>query len=403
MVVILGESCNGLSFARSLGRRGIPTLMLASEGLLGAFTRYGKVVMLPCPDRFPHEWVAFLEFVGSRLHMPGVLFAASDVYCLMVSRHREALQRHFRFVAPDPLIVERTLNKRCQYETARSAGVPTPTTHFPDSRQEASRIAAELSYPCILKPYMSRTARAILGKQKVLVVHSKEELIAAYEEVTRAAAPFMIQEIIPGEDSCLFGYLAFWDGEGRERAWVTKRKLRQYPPQFGDGSLQVTVEAPQVVELSRRLIRAFDYRGFVGVEFKFDARDESYRLIEMNPRTVSGNQIAISAGVDFPWIAFQYLTGGELALESTTPGRRPVKYVNEEWDIQAFLALRKLGMLNLRGWFGSLRHAQAKAFWAWDDPLPALAGLARFARWLLTAEPSKGPTRSRANPPQVGR
>ena len=75
----------------------------------------------------------------------------------------------------------------------------------------------------------------------------------------------MVQQIIPGGDRALVGYLAFWDG-GREIAWLTKRKLRQNPPGFGDGSLQVSAELPEVAELSRRLLRALDYRGFVGVD-----------------------------------------------------------------------------------------------------------------------------------------
>ena len=144
--------------------------------------------------------------------------------------------------------------------------------------------------------------------------------------------------------------------------------------------------------MSRRLLRAFDYRGFVGVEFKFDARDQRYYLIEINPRTVSGNQLAISAGVDFPWIAFQYLIGGNPEVKPSALGRPAVTYVNEEWDVQAFLSMRKTGALNLRGWLGSLRQARAKAFWAWDDPLPALVGLGRLARLLFFPRRGKTPS-----------
>ena len=115
----------------------------------------------------------------------------------------------------------------------------------------------------------------------------------------------MVQEIVPGDDTALFGYLAFFDEEGVEVAWLTKQKLRQHPAQFGDGSLQITVDAPEVAALSRRLLGAFDVRGFVGVEFKRDERSGTYYLIEINPRTVSGNQLAISAGVDFPWIGYR--------------------------------------------------------------------------------------------------
>jgi predicted ATP-grasp superfamily ATP-dependent carboligase len=176
----------------------------------------------------------------------------------------------------------------------------------------------------------------------------------------------------------LFGYLAFWDAEGVERAWLTKQKLRQHPPNFGDGSLQITADVPEVAELSRRLLRAFCYRGLVGVEFKHDARDGSYRLMEINPRTVSGNQLAITAGIDFPAIAYEYLSGCRLGIDQAQTFRPGVKFVNEEWDLKAYLALRKTGRMSVGHWLRSLRGTQARAIGAWDDPFPVVVVLWRF-------------------------
>jgi predicted ATP-grasp superfamily ATP-dependent carboligase len=374
LAVILGGSCNGLSFARSLGRRGVPTLVLESEPLLGNYTRYAKVIRLPPVEPFAEEWLTLFRAIGARLVAPGILFSTSDIHSLWVSRHAEALAGAFRFLVPDRGTLERILDKRSQYEAARAAGVPIPAVHFPASVEEMDQVRATLPYPCLLKPYDSQEARVKLGA-KVVVVGSETELRSAYERITRMGVRVMVQEIIPGEDSELFGYLAFWDDIEGERAWVTKRKLRQYPPGFGDGSLQETVEVPEVARLSRLLLRAFGYRGFVGVEFKRDSRDGSYRLMEINPRTVSGNELAIRAGVDFPWIGYQYLTG---VPPEPAAFRRGIRYVNEEWDVQAYLALRRAGVLSLGGWLASLRGVQAKAFAAWDDPLPLLVGLWRL-------------------------
>lgn len=379
LAVILGGTCNALSFARSLGRRRIPTLMLESDRFLGTYTHYSKVILLPALDRFAQEWLDLLEFVGSRLPAPGVLFPTGDFHTLFVSRYREALQRYFRFLVPDLEILERIVNKRSQYEAARAMGVPIPEVSFPDSFEEASLLATAQSYPCLLKPYTSEPGRRKLAG-KLVVVHSKAELIDEYDRITGMNVPLMIQEFIPGKDSALYGYLGFWDTLGVERAWVTKQKLRQYPSQFGDGSMQITVEAPRVAELSRHLLKTLSYRGFVGIEFKLDERYGTYRLIEINPRTVSGNQLAISAGIDFPWIGYQYLTGSGPEGPLSGPFRRQVKYVNEEWDVQAYLSLRKSRDITFRSWLDSLRGVQAWAFGAWDDPLPLLAGLWRVLR-----------------------
>ena len=57
LAIVMGGSVNGLSFVRSLGRRGIPTLLLDSERLIGTYSRYGTTVLLPQPGKSPDEWV----------------------------------------------------------------------------------------------------------------------------------------------------------------------------------------------------------------------------------------------------------------------------------------------------------------------------------------------------------
>ena len=377
--VILGSSVNALSFARSLGRRRIPTLLLDSECLIGSYTRYGEFILLPRAEEDSDGWINILELIASRLDTRAVLFPTTDVHCLLVSQHSDLLRQYFHFIVPAAETVERIVNKRSQYDIAQAAGIPIPKTYFPYSLEETIQLSSNLTYPCMLKPYISHTGRKELFNKKVQPVNSQTELISAFERLRESGQLFMVQEIIPGEDNALYGYLAFWNVEGQELAWLTKQKLRQNPPHYGDGSLQISVEAPEVAELSRRLLRSFNYSGFVGVEFKFDARDSTYRLIEINPRTVSGNQLAISAGIDFPWIGYQYLTDSTSETLQTYSFRSGVKCVNEEWDIQAYLALRQSGALSLRHWLRSLRGAKP-AIGAWDDPLPLFEGFWRLLK-----------------------
>lgn len=391
LAILLGNgSVNDLSFARSLGRRGVPTLMLASKQLLGSYTRFGLVVGMPAVEERAAEWMELLDLVASRVATPAVLFATADPHCIWVARQAERLHRSFRFLLPSAETVERIINKREQYAVAEAAGVKIPKTFYPESVADVERLADTLSYPVILKPHQAHLGRERLRNRKVLVLNSPSELRSAYVQYADGGS-FMIQDVIPGGDDALFSYSAYWDEDGREQAWLTRQKLRQYPPTFGDGSCQRTVDAPAVADLSRRLLRAFNYRGLVGVEFKWDVRDKTYRLMEINARTVSGNQLAISAGIDFPWIAYRHLAGFNDA--PTPPFQTQVQYVNEEWDIQAFWALRKAGRLTFWSWLSSLRGTKAWALSAVDDPMPLLAGIWRIIPRLL-ARVRSGPPAS---------
>ena len=381
--IVMGGSVNGLSFVRSLGRRGISTLLLDSEPLVGTYSRLGKTILLPPPGKSPDEWMGLLEFLGSRLPGPGVIFATSDVHGVFVSEHAKVLERYFRFLVPTAEATAQIVDKKVQYTIANSLGIPIPQTYFPKDLEEVRSVSSDMTYPCIVKPYKAHEGRGKIGNKKVVVVEEKQSLVSVFESIGDGEPSFMVQEIIRGEDDTLYGYLAFWDSNHQEHAWLTKRKLRQYPPHYGDGSLQETIECQEVAQLSRRLLQAFNYQGFVGTEFKFDARDGSYRLMEINPRTVSGNQLCISAGVDFPGIGYQYLTGCDLGIDPARPFERGVRYVNEEWDFKAYLALRESGELTLGSWLRSLRGVKANALWASDDPMPLLVTMYRALRAFL--------------------
>lgn len=359
-------SVNDLSFARSLGRRGVPVVMLAGADLLGTYTRFARVLRIEGEE----EWRDVLDRVADACAGRPVLFPTCDAHCAWLAGRPELASRFQALLTP-PDVTTQLLDKRAQHELATSLGIPVPATFAPADRTELEAVAAQLAYPCLLKPRVGGGVRA-RGAAKVAVVASRDALLEEYPVRTAGGRTWLVQELIPGDDDALVGYLGLWDGD--ELAWVGKRKLRQFPPGYGDGSLQVTEHVPDIVEPSRRLLAAVGFRGFAGIEWKRDPRDGAYRLIEINPRTVSGNELAVRAGVDFPWLAYRYLTAGEMPSASFQPG---VKYVNEEWDLQAFCALRRQARLTTWQWLRSLRGAKARAIAAWDDPRPLLVGLWR--------------------------
>lgn len=371
--LVLGASVNGLSFVRSLERRGVPTLLLDTQARTGAYTRLGQVLTLP-PETDDAAFLDRIERIVEQLPRRGVLFATSDATNELVARCAEILAKHLDFIVPPADLIRRIIDKRTQYPAAAAAGIPIPRTYFPASAADLHAVARELEFPCILKPYVSHR-RPI--RRKVIEIGSACELLESYRQHEGPGVHYMVQEIVPGGDDALFGYLGFWDAAGRERAWLTKRKLRPYPPGFGDGSYQESVTCEEVADQARDLLSTLGYRGLVGVEFKRDPRDGVFRLMEINPRTVSGNQLAVSAGVDFPWIAYRHLCG----LRIDTPRFRPgVRHVNEEWDLKAFLLLRRHGTLGTRAWIRSLLTTDSFALGARGDWRPLLVAFYRLVK-----------------------
>ena len=121
----------GLSAIRSLGRVGVPVVGLDYDRRnVGFASRYCTAKRCPHPLQQQHELVSYLRDEGEQLVEPGILFPASDDFLLLISRHRDVLQERWRIALPTAELVEAILNKRQQYELARSAGVPYPTTYL---------------------------------------------------------------------------------------------------------------------------------------------------------------------------------------------------------------------------------------------------------------------------------
>ncbi len=370
---MLGVTTNGLSFVRSLGRRGIRVWMLdGSPGNPCMRSRCGTPVRLPDIGDHPDAWLSAVMERALRASSPPVLIPTGDEHLLLVSEHREMLAPHLRFRIPPPGLPEILCDKRLQYEALEERGWTIPKTAYPEAPCDIARFAEEtVGFPCLLKPYASHRWRRRGTGVKLRAAWSEPELRAAWDEMTAAGVPALLQEVVPGGDDRFHGYLAYYDAAGLPRAAFTKRKLRQHPPRFGNGSFQVSTRDPELADLSDRVLRSLNYQGLVGIEFKRDERDGELRLIEINPRSVSGNQLPIDCGVDFPYVYYRDAIGEP--LPRVDGYRSGVRYVHLGWDVQAMLAKRRSGEITAARWLRSLAGVRSNALFSWRDARPALA------------------------------
>ena len=115
----------------------------------------------------------------------------------------------------------------------------------------------------------------------------------------------MVQEIISGPDTNLFKLQAYINSKGKMSVKFFWNKIRQHPPMFGVGRVGISTERnEEVEELSERLLRKANYRGYFSIEFKKDPGDNQLKLMEVNVRMPRNNMLATSCGVNFPWIIY---------------------------------------------------------------------------------------------------
>jgi D-aspartate ligase len=156
-------------------------------------------------------------------------------------------------------------------------------------------------------------------------------------------------------------------------ASLTARRTRQYPADFGRASTFVeTVECPDIVEPSKRLLREIGFTGLIEVEYKRDPKDGVFKLLDMNPRVWGWHTLCGRAGVDFPYLLWQQVCGETVPA---TAARTGVGWLRFTTDTPT--ALKELfgGRLKPREYLRSLRGPRESAIFAWDDPLPGVSEL----------------------------
>ena len=369
VAIVLGSYITtGLGAIRNLGRKGIKTILLDSKSRQICFcSRY--CVGFSCPDlkKSEIEYINFLKYVGENLPNKGVLFPTSDIELVTILKFRRDLEPFFDFPMADFDIVNKMIDKRSFYRQLEKCNITHPTTYFPENIQDLSSIGGEIKYPCIVKPSFSEEFHKDFNL-KVFTAKTKEELIKWYELGQKKNHKMMIQEIIPGNADCMYGFNAYYNKKFRPMGCFTYRRIREWPHTFGNGCFIESVVKPELEEIINLFIKNIRYYGIVDAEFKIDPRNGAINLIEINPRLWMQNSLPARCGANHAFIAYSDITGKPIKNGFTREDNVKWLYMFEDlFSSQKNISNKRLFIIQ---WLKSFRGKKEYCIFAWDDPLP---------------------------------
>jgi D-aspartate ligase len=367
--VVLGSDFKALGVVRSLGRRGIPGIVIDNLPRSAWFSRY-------VTRRFkwdgPMEGDAFLNFLLSiakehRLEK-WVLFPLQDEVVEFVARHTEQLAQVYRLVTQNWEVIRWAQDKRLTYRMAEEIGIPYPKTWYPTGEDDLKTL--EITFPVIIKPAISIHFQHSLHL-KALPVCDYEELLTQYRLTTGVISSdeIMIQEIIPGNGPTQYS-VASYCKEGNIILSMTARRTRQYPIDYGlSSSFVEAIDVPILLEPAEKLLRYMRATGMIEVEFKQDPRDDQYKLLDINVRPWGWHTLCIASRLDFPYIQYLDVLGhGPVAIKP----RYGLRWVRLLTDIPAGIQEIRAGITSPGAYLHSLIGKTVFSVLDWRDPLPAL-------------------------------
>jgi len=385
-VVVLKFNHGALGIARSLGRLGIAVYGVhANLDAPAMRSRHLRGRLAWDVERSPaSDTVDLLLQLGRRLGRSAILIPISDRTALFVDDNAEALRERFLFPRLPPQLAATLISKQASHFLARSVGVSVPTAVFPRNREGVLRFLETAAFPVVLKG-VDGSRLAEQHGLRLVIANGPGELLEHYDALEEPQQPnLMLQEYVPGGEDGTWMFNGYFDRNSECLFGLCGRKLRQTPAYAGSASLAVCLRNDTVESIALRFLKAVRYQGIVDVDFRFDARDGSYKLLDVNPRIGSTFRLFVSgSGMDVARALYLDLTGQPVVADAPVYER---KWIIEDWDLESFLRYRRDGRLKLGQWLGSLRGVRETAWFALDDLAPGLAilaeSLARLLRWL---------------------
>jgi predicted ATP-grasp superfamily ATP-dependent carboligase len=368
-VVVLGSDFKALGVIRSLGQRGIPCVVIDNTPRSAWFSRYVIRRFKWSTHMEDEKFVSFLLNIGKKYHLEQwVLFPTQDEIVQLIACHTLQLSQIYRLVTQDWDVIRWANDKRLTYQMAEEVGVPYPKTSYVTHKDELANL--DMPFPVIIKPAISVHFQ-YATRLKALPARTSQELLTQYESAVASIAPdeVMVQQIIPGDGRVQYSIATFC-ADGSIKAWMTARRTRQYPIDYGLGSSFVeAMDIPALFPLAEKLLRHMRVSGMVEVEFKYDERDQQYKLLDINVRPWGWHTLCISCGLDFPYM--QYCSAvGSPASELPAHIDYGYHWVRMLTDIPAGMQEIRAGITTPSAYLQSLKGKTAFSVLDWRDPLP---------------------------------
>lgn len=258
--------------------------------------------------------VAALEEVAARY--PGrtpVLLTNADWFVRNVIEQRERLEAA-GYVTPYPSldVLEQVNSKEGFAEVCDRLGIPTPRTVPVDvpalvaagGRAAVAALPVDLEFPVVAKPSNSADYHYVSfpGKAKIHHVASRAELDELLGHLVDAGYPgvFLVQELIPGDETQMRSLTAYRDTRGRITLLSTGRVLLEEhtPGTLGIPAAILTEPYEDAMDAASRFLDAVGYVGFANFDYKLDPRTGRHVYFEVNPRIGRNNFYVTGAGAN---------------------------------------------------------------------------------------------------------
>lgn len=233
-----------------------------------------------------------------------VVIPMTDFSAMLLSQNKEELKQYAAIAANDWNVFQMASDKQNTMMACMDNDIPCPYI-LKDVETIDDILGSDIKYPFIIKP---RTGYGSIGFHRI---DEEEQLKRVFDDAVNKHGKMLVQEYIPQSDIQYKAEL-FLDRDGTVKSVCVFDKTRWYPIDGGSTCCSATVNRPDIVESSTKLLKAIGWKGYGDVDLIQDPRDGKAKVMEINPRITASVKVCFYAGVDFARQIVEFETGRQV-------------------------------------------------------------------------------------------
>ncbi len=305
-----GRTLSCLAFVRKLGREGMDVHV--GESFKRNITAYSKFAseshVYPSAENNTADFKTYiLELIQQEQY--DFVLSTRDTTTIALAEIQDQLPTDTNMLVDTPEKIQRLNDKHRCAKLAEQVGVPIPTTYYP-SETPIEEIGSKAEFPVLVKPTDAAGSRGIQR------VETPQELRTTYHSVIREHGNAIVQEFVDHSGGH-FSIGTVFDRKSKPQAVHVYKELLQYPDSGGPAIQAVSSDPEPWVEEMLTILEAVNWVGPAHMDVLFDPVDDTYKLLEINPRIWMSVALTIESGVNIPRIIMDIMDNVELSNEKS--------------------------------------------------------------------------------------
>ena len=303
MAVLLGSDINTYSMARAFHEAYQIRSKVIGKFYTGPSYQSKIIDFYARPDIDQKEiFVKELnDFAAQHTDKKLILLGCGDNYVRQIIENKNELDPNYIIPYIDQDLMETLIKKEAFYEMCEKHGISYPKTFI--YRQEmGNNFTVDFGFPMILKPSNSVDyfAHEFPTQNKVYTIKSREELEQVIHDIYEAgySDTLILQNFIPGDDTYMHVMTCYSDQNGKVKLMcLGHTMLEEHTPHgIGNHAVIINEHNEALANQLKEFLESIHYVGFSNFDIKYDERNGTYNVFEINLRQGRSNFYVTGAG-----------------------------------------------------------------------------------------------------------